>query len=65
LPFYNIEMWKPDASKCTRARELTLCFQRLVQLDNDAFERLGRRESAIAPQVLKKAAFAGPNKTIA
>jgi hypothetical protein len=35
------------------ARQLTLCFQRLANLDNGVFERLGRYESAIARQVWK------------
>jgi hypothetical protein len=35
------------------ARQLTLCFQRLANLDNGVFERLGRYEAAIARQVLK------------
>jgi hypothetical protein len=35
------------------ARQLTLCFQRLANLDNGVFERLGRYESAIARQVLR------------
>jgi hypothetical protein len=35
------------------ARQLSLCFQRTINLDNGAFERLGRYESAIARQVLK------------
>jgi hypothetical protein len=35
------------------ARQMTLCFQRLANLDNGVFERLGRYESAIARQVLK------------
>jgi hypothetical protein len=35
------------------ARQLTLCFQRLANLDNGVFERLGRYESAIARHVVK------------
>ena len=35
------------------ARQLTLSFQRLANLDNGVFERLGRHESAIARQVLR------------
>ena len=35
------------------ARQLSLCFQRINNLDNGAFERLGRYESAIARQVLR------------
>ncbi len=35
------------------ARQLTLCFQRLANLDNGVFERLGRYEAAIARQVLR------------
>jgi hypothetical protein len=35
------------------ARQLTLCFQRLANLDNGVFERLGRYESAIARQAMK------------
>ncbi|MBR1257758.1 hypothetical protein JQ634_29235 [Bradyrhizobium sp. AUGA SZCCT0240] len=35
------------------ARQLTLCFQRLGNLDHGVFERLGRYESAIGRQVLK------------
>jgi hypothetical protein len=35
------------------ARQLTLCFQRLANLDNAVFERLERYESIISRQVLK------------
>ena len=35
------------------ARKLTLCFQRLANLDNSVFERLGRYEAALARQVLR------------
>lgn len=35
------------------SRELTLCFQRLTNLDNGAFERLGRYESALMRQIMK------------
>jgi hypothetical protein len=35
------------------ARKLTLCFQRLANLDSSVFERLGRYEAAIARQVLR------------
>ena len=35
------------------ARQMTLCFQRLANLDNGVFERLGRYESAIARQVMR------------
>lgn len=35
------------------ARQLTLCFQRLANLDNGVFERLGRYEAAIARQVVR------------
>jgi hypothetical protein len=34
-------------------RDLAHCFQRLANLDNGVFERLGRYEAAIARQVLK------------
>jgi hypothetical protein len=37
----------------TSPRQLTLCFQRLANLDNGVFDRLGRYESAIARQVLR------------
>ena len=37
----------------TSAQQITLCFQRLANLDNGVFERLGRYESAIARNVLK------------
>ena len=35
------------------ARQLALSFQRLAAMDNAAFERLGRYESALSRQVLK------------
>jgi hypothetical protein len=35
------------------SRELALCFQRLTNLDNGAFERLGRYESALMRQIMK------------
>ena len=35
------------------SRDLTLSFQRLVNFDNGAFERLGRYESALMRQVVK------------
>jgi hypothetical protein len=41
------------AHPVSSARQLTLCFQRLANLDNGLFERLGRYESAIARQVLR------------
>jgi hypothetical protein len=55
------EQWRADrfaASRSTSqrvnsARQLTLCFQRLANLDNGVFERLGRYEAAIARQALK------------
>jgi hypothetical protein len=43
----------PARQPINLARQLTLCFQRIANLDNGAFERLGRYESAIARQVLK------------
>jgi hypothetical protein len=43
----------PTARSVSSARQLTLCFQRLANLDNGVFERLGRYESAIARQVLR------------
>jgi hypothetical protein len=57
------EPWPPDRLACddasgspleiTPARLLSLCFQRIVNLDNGAFERLGRYETAIARHVLR------------
>ncbi len=41
------------AQPISSARQLSLCFQRLANLDNGIFERLGRYELAIARQVLK------------
>jgi hypothetical protein len=35
------------------SRDLALCFQRLANLDNGAFERLGRYESALMRQIVK------------
>jgi hypothetical protein len=43
----------PPPETVNSARQLTFCFQRLANLDNGAFERLGRYESGIARQVLK------------
>jgi hypothetical protein len=43
-----------DASQpLNLARQLTFCFQRLANLDNGVFERLGRYEATIARQVMK------------
>jgi hypothetical protein len=55
------EQWRADRFAASRpasqpvnsARQLTLCFQRLANLDNGGFERLGRYEAEIARQVLK------------
>ena len=58
------ESWRPahlardDASgspprPVNPARQLSLCFQRIINLDNGAFDRLGRYVTAIARQVLK------------
>jgi hypothetical protein len=44
---------RPVPAPVNSARQLTLCFQRLTNLDNGVFERLGRYETAIARQVLK------------
>jgi hypothetical protein len=44
---------RQTAQAASSARQLTLCFQRLANLDNGAFERLGRYEAAMARQVLK------------
>jgi hypothetical protein len=44
---------RPGPQAANSARQLTLCFQRLANLDNGVFERLGRYEAAIARQVLK------------
>jgi hypothetical protein len=35
------------------ARDLSLCFRRLVNFDGDVFERLGRYESALARQIVQ------------
>lgn len=43
----------PAPQPINSSRQLSLCFQRLANLDNGAFERLGRYEAAIARQVLK------------
>ena len=43
----------PAQQQINLARQLTLCFQRIANLDNGVFERLGRHESAIAGQVIK------------
>ena len=44
---------RPAPQPVNSARQLTLCFQRIANLDNGVFERLGRYEAAIARQVLK------------
>jgi hypothetical protein len=41
------------SQQITSARQLTLCFQRLANLNNGVFERLGRYEAAMARQVLR------------
>jgi hypothetical protein len=41
------------ARPISSARQLALCFQRLANLDNAVFERLGRYESALARQVVQ------------
>jgi hypothetical protein len=50
---YNSHAPHQTAQPVSSARQLTLCFQRLANLDNGVFERLGRYESAIARQVLR------------
>jgi hypothetical protein len=50
---YNYPALHQAAQPISPQRQLTLCFQRLANLDNGAFERLGRYESAIARQVTK------------
>ena len=37
----------PGQTGLSRSRDLALCFQRLANFDNGAFERLGRYESAL------------------
>jgi hypothetical protein len=49
---YNSHAPRQTAEPISSARQLTLCFQRLANLDNGAFERLGRYEAAIARQVV-------------
>jgi hypothetical protein len=57
----NNEPWRADRFSASlpapepvnSARQLSLCFQRLANLDNGIFETLGRYESTIARQVLK------------
>ena len=44
---------RPGSQPVNSTRQLSLCFQRLANLDNGVFERLGRYEAAIARQVLK------------
>jgi hypothetical protein len=51
--FFGGEASPSEPIAVNSARQLTLCFQRLANLDNGVFERLGRYEGAIARQVLK------------
>jgi hypothetical protein len=51
--FFGGDTSRPAPIPVNSARQLTLCFQRLANLDNGMFERLGRYEGAIARQVLK------------
>jgi hypothetical protein len=51
--FVYYDASRPGPQAASSARQLTLCFQRLANLDNGVFERLGRYEAAIARQVLK------------
>jgi hypothetical protein len=56
--------WPTDGDPCCRAptwirapitpaRQLTLSFQRLANLDSAIFERLGRYEATLARQILR------------
>jgi hypothetical protein len=51
--FFGGDAFRPEPIPVNAARQLTLCFQRLANLDNGVFERLGRYEGALARQVLK------------
>jgi len=51
--FFGGDASRPEPVPVNSARLLTLCFQRLANLDNGVFDRLGRYEGAIARQVLK------------
>ena len=44
---------RPGSHPVNSTRQLSLCFQRLANLDNGVFERLGWYKAAIARQVLK------------
>ena len=46
LPFH-------PATSLDPGRDLSVCFQRLANFDNPAFERLGRYESALARQIVQ------------
>ena len=50
---YSCRVERRTTDPIGSARQLTLCFQRLANLDNGVFERLGRYESAVARQVIK------------
>ena len=50
---YYCHVPRQTPQSVSSARQMTLSFQRLANLDNGVFERLGRYESAIARQVLK------------
>jgi hypothetical protein len=55
-PFAGDPYDQPDASSQTSAsssRGLTHCFMRLANLDNGAFERLGRYEAALWRQIVQ------------
>jgi hypothetical protein len=43
--------WSPQ--RVSPARQLALCFQRLANLDNTVFERLGRYELALSRQIVQ------------
>jgi hypothetical protein len=51
--FFGRDPSRPGPEPGNSARQLTLCFQRLANLDDGVFERLGRYEAAIARQALK------------
>jgi hypothetical protein len=51
-----------SSSSSISARELTYCFLRLGNLDNGAFERLGRYNAALWKQTAQTLFLLGPNR---
>jgi hypothetical protein len=53
---------RPAACLVSQARDLTYCFQRLTNLDNGAFDRLGRYQAGLWRQVVQTLFFLQPTR---